>query len=206
MTRAFVKPGIFVRVALVLAALCAGCVGRQSYAKHQFILEATRRAPPARQPQDVILAVRDFTIDPVYEGRGLVYRKDESEAESDFYNEFVIAPHTLVSDQTRHWLSRSGLFRTVVEPGSLVEPTHVLEGNVLALYGDFRTPNLPWAVMQIRIFLIGGTRAQPGVVFTRDYQASHQAQAPTAGALVAAFDRCLEQILYALEEDLGKVL
>ena len=60
--------------------------------------------------------------------------------------------------------------------------------------------------MQIRIFLIGGTQAQPEVVFTRDYQASQEAQAPTAGALVAAFDRCLEQVLSALEEDLGKVL
>jgi cholesterol transport system auxiliary component len=206
MTRAFVRPGIFVRVALVLAALCSGCVSRHSYAKHRFVLEATRPAPPARQPHDVVLAVRDFAIDPVYEGRGLIYRKGESEYESDFYNEFVIAPHVLLSGQTRNWLSRSGLFRTVLEPGSLVEPTHVLEGNVLTLYGDFRNRNLPRAVMQIRIFLIGGTRAQPQVVFTRDYQASHEAQAPTAGALVAAFDHCLEQILSALEEDFGKAL
>ena len=206
MTRAFVKPCICVSVALLLAALCSGCASRSSSVKHQFVLEAARPAQPARQPHDVVLAVRGFTIDPVYEGRGLIYRKGESEYESDFYNEFLVAPQVLLGGQTRNWLSRSGMFRTVLEPGSLVGPTHILEGNVLALYGDFRSRNLPQAVMQIRIFLVTSKGSQPEIVFTRDYQASQEAQAPTAGALVAAFDRCLEQVLSALEEDLDKVL
>ncbi len=206
MTRASVKPRFYASTALLLAALCSGCAGGRSYAKQQFVLEAARPAQPARPPHDIALAVRDFTIDPVYEGRGLVYRKGESQYESDFYNEFLIAPQSLISGQTRHWLSRSGMFGTVLEPGSLVEPTHILEGTVLVLHGDFRGGKLPQGVMEIRIFLIGGTRAQPEVIFTRDYQVSQPAHAPTAGALVVAFDRCLEQILSALEEDLGKAL
>ncbi len=195
-----------VSAALLLAVLGLGCAGGRSYAKQQFVLEATRLAQPARPRRDVALAVRGFTIDPVYEGTGLRYRKGESECESDFYHEFVIAPQVLLAGQTRDWLSRSGLFRNVLEPGSLLEPTHALEGNVLALYGDFRGGKVPQAVMQIRFFLIAVQSSPPQVVFTRDYQVSHPAQAPTAGALVAAFDRCLEQILSALEEDLGKVL
>ena len=206
MTRAFVTPRFYVSMALLLAGLCAGCAGGRSYTKHQFVLEAARPAQPARPPHDVALTVRDFTIDPAYEGRGLVYRKGESEYESDFYHEFLIAPPALLSSQTRNWLYRSGLFKTVLEPGSLVEPTHLLEGTVLVLYGDFRDQKTPRAVIQIRFFLITGTRAQPQVVFTRDYQASREAQAPTADALVAAFDRCLEQILSALEDDLAKAL
>jgi ABC-type uncharacterized transport system auxiliary subunit len=203
MTRAFVKPGI--PAAVLLAALCSGCAGRQPYAKHQFVLEAARPAQPPGPPHDVALAVHGFTIDPVYEGTGLRYRKAESEYESDFYNEFVIAPQVLIGSQTRNWLSQSGLFQNVLEPGSLLEATHVLEGNILVLYGDFRGGKVPQAVMAIRFFLIAIQSSPPQVVFTRDYQTSHQAQAPTAGALVAAFDRCLEQILSALEEDLGKV-
>ena len=38
------------------------------------------------------LAVRGFTLDPVYDCRGLMYRKGESEYESDFYHEFLVAP------------------------------------------------------------------------------------------------------------------
>jgi hypothetical protein len=98
------------------------------------------------------------------------------------------------------------MFKTVLEPGSLVGPTHILESTVLALYGDFSSGNLPQAVMQVRIFLVASKGSQPEIVFTRDYQAAQEAQAPTAGALVAAFDRCLEQILSALEADLEKVL
>jgi len=206
MTRALVKPCIHVSAALLLAALGPACAGRRSYAKHQFVLEATRPASPARQRHDVVLAVRGFTIDPVYDGTGLRYRKGESEYESDFYNEFVIAPQVLLGSQTRDWLSRSGLFQNVLEPGSLLEPTHALEGNILVLHGDFRGGKAPRAVMEIRFFLIAIQSSPPQVVLTRDYQASQEAQAPTAGALVAAFDRCLEQILAALEEDLGKVL
>lgn len=206
MTRAFVKPGIPVGAVFVLAALCSGCASRRTYAKQEFVLEATRPASPARQPHEVVLAVRDFTVNPVYEGRGLIYRRSESKYEADFYNEFLVAPHVLLSSQTRNWLSRSGMFKTVLDPGSLVEPTHVLEGNVLALYGNFRDRDLPQAVIQIRIFLIAGTRSQPKVIFTRDYQASQEAQARTPDALVTAFDECLVQILSALEEDVGKAL
>lgn len=206
MTNALGKPEVFVRVALLLAALCSGCASRRSAATQQFTLAATRPPSSAPAPHDAILAVREFTIDPLYAGRSLVYRKSESQYESDSYHQFVIAPQALLTSQTRQWLSRSGMFTTVLESGSLVGPTHILESTVLALYGDFRDRSQPQAVLQIRIFLIAGTRAQPEVIFTKDYGASQQAEAPTADALVAAFDRCLEQILSALEADLGKAL
>jgi len=206
MTRALVKPGIHVSLALLLAALCSGCAGRSSYAKRQFVLEVTRPAQPARQSRDAVLVVRGFSIDPLYDGRGLKYRKGESEYEADFYNEFVLAPQVLLGSQTRNWLAQSGLFKMVLEPGSLVEPTHILEGNVLALYGDFRGQSLPQAVVEIRIFVVTSRSSRPEVVFTRDYRASQQAKERTADALVAALNQCLAQILSELEEDLGKVL
>jgi ABC-type uncharacterized transport system auxiliary subunit len=144
--------------------------------------------------------------DPVYNSRGLVYRKGESEYESDFYHEFLIAPQDLISSQTRNWLAQSGLFKTVLEPGSLLEATHVLEGSVLALYGDLRGQNLPQAVLQIRFFLVANQGSKFQIVFTRDYRASQRAEEKTADALVAAWDRCLAQILSELEKDLGTVL
>ena len=206
MTRAFVKPCIYVSMALLLVAMCSGCVNRYTYAKHQFVLEATRPAQPVGQRHDVVLAVRGFTIDPVCDSRGLLYRKGESEYESDFYNEFLIAPQALISSQSRNWLAQSGVFKTVLEPGSLIEATHILEGNVLALYGDFRGPGLPQAVMQVRVFLVANTGSEPEIIFTRDYRASHRAETQTADALVAAMNQCLEQVLSELERDLGEVL
>ena len=192
-----------------MAVLCSGCVSRHSYTKRQFVLEATRPAQPAqptRQRRDAVLAVRGFTIDPVCDCKGLLCRKGESEYESDFYNEFLIAPQALISSQTRKWLAQSGVCQTVLEPGSLVEPTHTLEGNVLALYGDFRGQGLPQAVMQIRVFVVANKGSRPQIAFSRDYQASHGAEARTADALVTAWDRCLEQVLSELEKDLSEAL
>lgn len=206
MTRSLSRHGVYVPAILLLILLGSGCISRHSYTKHQFLLEAARPALPPDRSRDIVLAVRSFTVDPAYDSRGLLYRKGESECESDFYNEFLIAPQALITSQTRNWLAQSGLFKTVLEPGSLLEATRVLEGNVLALYGDLRGQNLPQAVMQIRFFLVANQGSQFQVVFTRDYRSSHQAQEKTADALVAAWDQCLAQILSELEKDLGSVL
>ncbi|MGE5294193.1 MAG: hypothetical protein ACM3VT_05140 [Solirubrobacterales bacterium] len=206
MTRAIFNARILANMVLLLAGLSSGCAGRHPYAKHQFVLEASRPAESAGKKCDVALAVRNFTVDPVCDCRGMLYRKGQAEYESDFYNEFLIAPQILISTQTRNWLARSGRFRTVLEPGSLVEATHILEGNVLALYGDFRGEGVPQAVMQIRVFVVANRNSGAEVVFSRDYQVSHRADERTAESLVTAFNRCLEQMLTDLEKDLGETL
>ncbi len=206
MTRAFLTPSVCVNLVFLMAALCPGCAGRHSYAKRQFVLEASRPARLTDSSRDLVLAVRTFTVDPVCDSRGLLYRKGESEYESDFYNEFLVAPQDLISSQTRNWLAQSGIFQTVLEPGSLIEATHILEGNVLVMHGDFREQGLPKAVMQIRVFVVTNRGSEPQIVFARDYRASHRAEEQTAEALVAAFNRCLEQILSELEESLREAL
>ncbi len=205
MTRASGKSSIVGSMVFLLVALCPGCA-RQSYTKQQFVLEAARPTSPAGPRRDIVLAVRGFAIDPACDGKGLMYRKGQNEYESDFYHEFLVAPQVLISSQTRRWLAQSGRFRMVLEPGSLLEPTHILEGNVLALHGDFRGRDLPQAVLQMRVFLVANKRAQPEVVFTRDYQASCPARERTADALVTALDQCLVQVLSTLEKDLGEAL
>ncbi len=194
------------KVVLLSALLCSGCLSRPSYTKRQFVLEAARPSLPTGHGREVVLAVRGFTVDPACDGRCLLYRKGECEYESDFYHEFLIAPQELLSTQTRHWLAQSGICRTVLEPGGLVEPTHILEGNVLTLHGDCRGPGLSQAVMEIRIFLVANKGSEPRIVFTHNYRASQPAEERTPEALVRAFNQCLTQILTQLEKDLGEVL
>jgi hypothetical protein len=177
--------------------------------RSSFLHQASVR--PRRSATDPNRAAGDaggsqLHVDPTYDSRGLLYRKDESEYQSDFYHEFLIAPQALITSQARNWLAQSGLFKTVLEPGSLLEATHVLEGSVLALYGDLREQNLPQAVLQIRFFLVANQGSKFQIVFTRDYRASRQAQEKTPDALVAALDLCLAQILSQLEKDLGTAL
>jgi cholesterol transport system auxiliary component len=198
---------LFLCISLVASAvLITGC-GVKSYEKQQFLLDARRASSAtAGSPQNV-MEVRRFTIDPAFSGKGLTYRKGEFEYESDFYNEFLLAPDAMVTEKVRNWLSMSGLVRRVLDPGSYVDPNYVLEGNVVALYGDFRTQSFPKAVMEIRMFLLEmQTGSDPVIVFGKTYESSVGIESEGPNGLVEAFNRCLVEILGDLEKDLSEKL
>jgi len=188
------------------AMVIAGC-GAKSYEKQHYLLDAQRVPSTVAGDQKNIVEVRRFTVDPAFSTKGLTYRKGEFEYESDFYNEFLIAPGAMVTEKVRNWLSASGLSRRVLDPGSYVDPTYVLEGNVIALYGDFRVKSSPKAVMEIRIFLLDvKTAADPSIVFGKTYKSSMTLESEGSGDLVKALDSCLVEILTDLEKDLAERL
>jgi ABC-type uncharacterized transport system auxiliary subunit len=110
----------------------------------------------------------------------------------------------MLTQETRAWLSESRLFKWVLEPGSLTDPTHVLEGSIIALYGDFTDEASPKARMRIRFFVIG--LSDKSVVFGKTYEAESNAGTRTAEGVIAAFEKCLEIILSDLETDLDVAL
>lgn len=57
--------------------------------------------------------------------------------ETDYYNEFFISPGSLLAEELRQWMARSGLFEHVVGSPRAVEPNYILEGEVTALNGDY---------------------------------------------------------------------
>lgn len=197
------------RVALCLVpAACSlalsGCARPVSANSRFYMLQTSRPAAQAVREGKAVLAVPRFTIDAAYANRGLVYRLDEHRYESDAYNEFLISPTVMITERTRDWLTQSGLFAQVLGSGSGAEPTHRIEANIAALYGDFRDKRAPKAVMEIRFFLLrieGG--ADPVIVMAKSYAAT--ADVATAGpeGLVAGLDRCLQTILTELEKDVA---
>ena len=147
------------RVALCLVpAACSlvlsGCARPVSANSRFYMLQAPRPAAPAVREGKAVLAVPRFTIDAAYANRGLVYRLDEHRYESDAYNEFLVSPTVMITERTRDWLAQSGLFAQVLGSGSGAEPTHRMEANIAAIYGDFRDKRAPKAVMEIRFFLL----------------------------------------------------
>ena len=189
----------------VLACLIvfSGCGNREAYNKKHYILNAARRGESIETETDSILEVRRFTIDSAFGGKGLVYRTGEFEYESDFYSEFLVSPAAMITEKARNWLSESGLFQTVLDVGSQIDPTHVIEANITAMYGDFRDKLSPEATIEMRIFLLeteAGGESVP--VFGKKYQSSVGIESEGSEALVKALDKCLEDILSSLEKDL----
>jgi cholesterol transport system auxiliary component len=205
MTNKGTKSYLYVNL-LVSVLLLSSCGGRQAYNKRYFILDAKRPGPGVEAKKQITLDVRRFTVDSAFESRALVYRKGEFEYETDFYNEFLISPADMVTEKTRMWLSQSGLFARVLDKGSRLEPTHTLEGNITAFYGDFREKSSPQAVMEIHVFLIASKASTDSVRFGNSYKASVGLKSGGTEGLVEALDDCLEQILKGLERDLQREL
>jgi hypothetical protein len=183
-----------------------GC-GQKSYEKQHYILDTRRASSVAASDSANFVEIRRFTSNSAFSAKGLTYRVGEFEYKSDFYNEFLISPTAMITEKARNWLSTSGLFQRVLDPGSQGDPTHVIEGNVIALYGDFRTKSAPKAVMEIRIFLLETkSETESGIVFGKTYTSSVGLESKAPEGLVSAFDRCLVEILTDLEEDLVEKL
>ena len=190
---------------LACSILVSGCGSREAYDKKHYILNAARRGESIETQTDSVLEVRRFTIDSAFAGKGLVYRMGEFEYESDFYSEFLVSPAAMITEKTRNWLAESGLFGTVLDVGSQIDPTHVIEGNIIAMYGDFRDKSSPEATIEMRVFLLkteAGGESLP--VFARKYQSSVGIESEGSDGLVRALDKCLEDILSSLEKDLSE--
>ena len=190
---------------MIVSMVLSGCGPKRiAYNQRNFVLETSRNSPQQKTSKDVILNVQNFSIDAAFSSKSLVYRKGQSEYETDFYNQFLIRPDDMITEKPRGWLSESGLFKLVLEPGSYTEATHMLEGNILALYGDFSEESSPKATAKIRFFLV--KLSDKSVVFTNTYEAVSEFKDRTAESLIETFGVCLTNILSDLEKDLQKQL
>lgn len=194
-----------IRIGLALCAL-GGCVSlNASYPeKHYYALEADR-PPESRLPAaPSVLKVRKLRISPSFEGKEFVYRLSDVRYEADFYNAWFIAPNAMLTQQVLIWLARTGQFRYVTDSSSPVSGTYSLEGNVTALYGDYRTAP-PKAVLGVQCFLVDAARPA-GVVLHREYRNEVAVTGASREALVAGWNEALRLLLIALEEDLRQSL
>jgi len=190
-------------VLLLTVLSLVGCGGGASNSRY-YMIDAVRKADPQATANDAILAVARFTIDSAYADRELVYRLGEFRYESDGYNEFIVSPAVMVTEQTRDWLADSGLFAQVVGLGSGLQPTYRLEANVTALYGDFRDSKSPQAVLGLKVFLLELTDgADPVPVFSKTYRVTSAPDRRDPDNLVMAFSQCMETILTEMEADLS---
>lgn len=191
--------------ALLLIA-AAGCVDlKAAYPDRRFYTVEAARPGSGRPAADpAVLRVRRFSASKMCDGSELVTRTGESAYETDFYNVLFVPPAAQLGEQTQRWLGASGLFGHVVGSGSTVPETHVLEGNVVALYGDGRKPDAPLAVIELQFLLVRVTSDPPAVLLQKSYRKEIPLADGRPATLVKGWSEGLGRILAALEEDLSK--
>ncbi len=182
----------------VTLVLLAGCVDlNKEYADRRFHdLDVTRTGDAKTPAAGTVLKVRRFKVASRYEGTEHVMKKG-AQYESDYYNCWFVPPGSMLTDETRAWLSTAGLFEHVVDFGSHLDATHVLEGNVSALYLD--ATDAPKSILEMQLFLMDDRETPATVAFRKTYRRE------IAGELVAGATRGLAEILAELEADVAQV-
>jgi len=189
---------------LALSFFLTGCFNfnKNFPEKRFFVLSASRSAGISLSPSDAILRIRRFRVSPRFEGKGLVYRKGNSNYESDFYNEFFISPALMIAEEVDKWLKGSGLFQYVTSSSSPVEPTLELQGKISTLYGDYRDTRVPKAVLEIQFFLVRNVSSRPVIVFQKTYHEEYILKGNSPETLVTGWNLALEHILTQFETNL----
>ncbi len=191
--------------AILLLLLSAGCVDlKASYPDRRFYaIEAARTGAERRGDSAAVLRVRRLSASKRCDGSELVMRTGESTYESDFYNVFFVPPALEIGEQTQRWLAASGLFGHVVGSGSTVAETHVLEGNLVSLHGDYRKAEAPLAVIEAQFMLVRVSSDPAAVLLHKTYRREISLAGGEPAQLVRGWSEGLGKILAALEEDLA---
>ena len=202
------KTLLIIIVVFSLFSVLIGCVNlEKGYPeKRYFVLDASRDKDVSSPDKGKVLTVRRFRVSPKYEGKGLVYRLEELSYESDFYNEFFIAPASMFTEEIRKRLAGSGLLKHVVDPASLLDSTYILEGAVTALYGDYRVNTAPKAILEMQFFLLHETDSNPKIIFQSQYHKEKPLNGNTPDALVNSWNTAFNQILTEFETDLKEYI
>lgn len=189
---------------ITLCLVGSGCVTleRSSPERHYFAIELPQSTNSPEPASDVILSVGNIRISPRYGDRSFVYRTSDTSFESDFYNQFLTSPDTMISEELRKGLAASRQFKYVLGPADAQQPNYVLEGSVNALYGDFRNSSQPAAVLELEVFLYNDNSNSSGLVAQRRYLKSVPLKERSPEALVKGWDQALQEIVVALTADL----
>ena len=190
---------------LVLSLFCFGCVSlERSYPEKRYFVIEVNEAKSANPGGEKVLLMSNLQISPRYADRGFIYRTSEAEYEADFYNQFLSSPAVMISEETRKSLAASSKFKFVVGPSSPLTADYSLEGSINSLYGDFRKPNAPSAVLEIEFFLHNENSNNPGIVLQKRYMKSVPLKEKSPEALAKGWSEALESIVSTFVADVSE--
>ncbi len=184
-------------------AAVLGCVKLQQpqVEKSFYDIQTQRPQPATSAPLAGPVRVQRLNISPRYAGREMVYRTGEFVYKSDFYNVYFVPPADMLTQDLRRWLEASKIFSFVLDPSSLVPVHYSMEGNIVALYGDF-TQSPARAVVKMQVFLVDMKSAQRAILFASDYMESVVLTSKLPAAVAQGLSRATAAIFTQLEADL----
>jgi cholesterol transport system auxiliary component len=194
------KHSALVVIAAFVLASCS--LSRPAPVKQQFLLDPP--APPAvAKSQPTSVRVGTINVAAPFRGRSFVLREADLRYETDYYNEFLVPPSTMLTELTARALERSKAFARVVPPGYSADADWVVDGFVSALYGDERDGKKLSADVAVSYYLFQSSGGSGMPVWTRDYQKRVALTTSTTEAYAAALNTAFGEIFADLTRDLA---
>jgi uncharacterized lipoprotein YmbA len=194
------KHSALVAIAAIVLASCS--LSRPAPVKQQYLLDPP--APPAvAKSQPTSVRVGTINVAAPFRGRSFVLREADLRYETDYYNEFLVPPSTMLTELTARALERSKAFARVVPPGYSADADWVLDCFVSALYGDERDGKKVSADVTVSYYLFQSSGGSGMPVWTHDYQKHVPVTAITTEAYAAALNTAFGEIFAELTRDLA---
>ncbi|MDB6039002.1 MAG: hypothetical protein JWM99_2843 [Verrucomicrobiales bacterium] len=194
---------IFITTAILISACTlSGCLSRPSLNRQTFAFTAPEQMASSNAAIERVLGIRNLEIAAPFEGRPLVYRTGDYTYVRDPYAAFLDTPAEGLLITIREWLRDQASFVAVVERSSSLKPNTFAEISVTRLYGDFRQPQRPVAVLTMRFRFFDAPNALPGkVLLEREYARSVPLKSATPTALMDGWNQALMQVLTQVISD-----
>jgi ABC-type uncharacterized transport system auxiliary subunit len=204
-TRAFHRSIVNILAILAAALSLCGCLSKPPLHKQTFTFGAPPSTAGGAVAGDCVLGVRHLRIAPPFDGRSLVYRTGEFSYVRDPYAEFLDPPEEEMMAPVRGWLRRAGGFSDVVDAGSALKPSTVVEIRLTDLYGDFRLSEHPCAVVTMSLVFFEATNGVPTKpILQQEYSRSITVTAPNAAALMKGWNEAFGGIFAEVASDLHR--
>jgi hypothetical protein len=189
---------------LLLISTGCGGLGKRFPEKNLFHFDkiAIDIIPDEADNLPIPLLIKEFDISPVWDSLSFVYRIQEHQYQSDFYNEFIVSPATLITNAIKESLIQDQRFISMpptLPPGT---PVFRLTGVITRIYGDFRDEEHPAAILEIRITLFKHTDNLPVLLFNKTYVSEQIIESPAPGPLADGWRKALAQIIQQLYPDI----
>ncbi|HTB83711.1 MAG TPA: ABC-type transport auxiliary lipoprotein family protein [Candidatus Sulfotelmatobacter sp.] len=195
----------FFALLLAFIFVLTGCISRPPLNKQTFTFNLPALSVTNAISGNGILGIRNLQVAAPFEGRSLVYRTGEFSYVRDPYAEFLGPPAEELLAPLRGWLRDNGNFIAVTEAGSALKPDLLVEISVNRLFGDFRQPEHPAAVVTIRFVFFHAPNGVPEkAILQQEYSRSIPLSAPTAAALLEGWDKALADILAEVSSDFSR--
>ncbi len=191
-------------ILFALLLLSSHCISltRDFPEKKNYLLEIPDPPPSQIRKQEMTVKIRRVIVSNKFQGKGFVYRKSESNFESDFYNEFFVPPKENLSEEIQKYLERKQIFGSVVSMNSRLEATHYIEVEVFSLFGDYRKLQAPHAVLELSFRVFDDRMGDYRRVFSREYKKRIPIEKDSPESLVAGWNLALSRILEEFCKDI----